>query len=146
MEEGNNKNSNYPFPSFLPFSPFSRTSALRLMFHWWNCQSFRDGLTFLPKKQKLSPSATPAKCSCHAKNNLEMNSKQLLFRAHLTDNWKLIYGRRCREIFKIKFRFDIWNHPLIIFSSCRLWSEFLKGTMTGAKCYLTKPSDPEKAI
>ena len=33
MEKGNNKKSNYLFPSFLPFYPFSRTSALRLMFY-----------------------------------------------------------------------------------------------------------------
>ena len=48
--------------------------------------------------------------------------------------------------FKMKFRFVIWKHPLIIFSSSGFWSEFIKGTMTGAKYYLTELSHHEKAI
>ena len=92
---------------------------------------------------------TPAKCSCHAKNILKINSKQLLFQTQLTDSLKLMFGRRYQEIWKKKcltFRFVIWKYPAFIFSSCRIWSEFITGTIAGAKCYLTKLSHPWKAI
>ena len=51
MEKGNNKNSNDLFPSFLPFCPFSRTSAFRLMFYLWNFQSCRGGHDFFLNAQ-----------------------------------------------------------------------------------------------
>ena len=54
MEKGNNKKSDYLFPSFLPFCPFSRTSALRLMFYLWNCQSCRGGHDFFLNAQIVS--------------------------------------------------------------------------------------------
>ena len=60
-----------------------------------------------------------------------------------------MFGRRYQEIWKKKcltFRFVIWKYPAFIFSSCRIWSEFMTGTMTGAKCYLTKLSHPWQAI
>ena len=54
MEKGNNKKSNYLFPSFLPFCPFSRTSTLRLMFYLWNCQSCKGGHDFFLNAQIVS--------------------------------------------------------------------------------------------
>ena len=118
------------FISFLSSSlPFSVKSTLRLMFH------------------KLSPSAKTQnshKMFIPHEKSLEMNWKQSLFRTHLFDEWKLIYGRWCQEIWVkyLAFRFVIWKYPAIIFFPYRIWSEFITGTMTGKICYLTKPSDP----
>ena len=119
---------------------------------WWNCQSYRDWDDFFPyiaRIVSIRKNKTPAKCSCHAKNILKINSKQLLFWTQLTDSLKLMFGRRYQEIWKKKcltFRFVIWKYPAFIFSSCRIWSEFITGTIAGAKCYLTKLSHPWKAI
>ena len=137
----------YSLPSFL-----SVLSVKYLPSGWRDCQSYRDWDDFFPciaRIVSIRKNKTPAKCSCHAKNILKINSKQLLFWTQLTGSLKLMFGRRYQEIWKKKclsFRFVIWKYPAVIFSSCRIWSEFITGTMTGAKCYLTKLSHPWKVI
>ena len=76
---------------------------------WWNCQSYRDWDDFFPyiaRIVSIRKNKTPAKCSCHAKNILKINSKQLLFWTQLTDSLKLMFGRRYQEIWKKKM-FDV---------------------------------------
>ena len=106
MEKGNNKKSNYLFPSFLPsflpFCPFSRTSALRLMFYLWNCQSCKGGHDFFLNAQIVSirKNKTHKFFMAHEKQSCKVNWKQSLYQTHLTDNWKSIYGRRFQEIWE----------------------------------------------
>ena len=81
-------------------------------------------------------------------NSFEYNWQQLWFRTQLTDNWKLIYCLRCQVLLKecLTFGFVIWKHPPIIFSSSCIRSEFMNGTMTGVKRYLTKLKHHLKVI
>ena len=78
MEKGNNKKSNYLLPSFLPFCPFSRTSALRLMFHLWNCQSCRGGHDYFLNAQIVSirKNKTHKFFMAHEKQSCKVNWKQ----------------------------------------------------------------------
>ena len=100
---------------------------------WWNCQSYRDWDDFFPyiaRIVSIRKNKTPAKCSCHAKNILKINSKQLLFWTQLTDSLKLMFGRRYQEIWKK----NVWrfvslfeNIPhlfsLLVASDQNLWQE-----------------------
>ena len=73
MEKGNNKKSNDLFPSFLPFCPFSRTSAFRLMFYWWNFQlCYVEADMIFSSMHKLSQSAKIRLINSlgHTKNSL----------------------------------------------------------------------------
>ena len=78
MEKGNNKKSNYLFPSFLPFCPFSRTSALRLMFYLWNCQSCRGGHDFFLNAQIVSirKNKTHKFFMAHEKQSCKVNNTE----------------------------------------------------------------------
>ena len=78
MEKGNGKKSNYLLPSFLPFCPFSRTSALRLMFYLWNCQSCRGGHDYFLNAQIVSirKNKTHKFFMAHEKQSCKVNWKQ----------------------------------------------------------------------
>ena len=78
MEKGNNKKSDYLFPSFLPFCPFSRTSALRLMFYLWNCQSCRGGHNFFLNAQIVSirKNKTHKFFMAHEKQSCKVNNTE----------------------------------------------------------------------
>ena len=145
------------FPSFLPsFLPSFIPSFLSVLpvEHPSSGWCFTDetvshtekDMIFFPTKRKLSPSAKIKLSQIVYVTRKQSWNKLKTVIIPNTSNWQLkIDGRRCQEIWKKKcltFRFVVWKHPPIIFSSFPIWSKFIEGTITGAKCYLTKPSQP----
>ena len=119
-----NEKGNQIIYSFLSsFCPCSRTSALRLMFHRWNRESNESFSIRNVSHVETDIDKTPAKCLCHAKNNI----------------W-LEMSNTFKKMFNVLF-YHLETSPRY-FSSCRIWSEITKETMTVAICYLTKPSQP----
>ena len=117
--KGNNKNSSYLFPSFLTFCPFSTTSALRLIFHWWNCQSFKDGLTFLPNKHKLSLSV-----KIKLPQNVHGTRETVLKLVPSTFDWQLkISTCKKKILIKVSFRYlkPSPNHFLFLSHLIRIY-------------------------
>ena len=92
-------------------------------------------MIFFPTKRKLSPSAKIKLSQIVYVTRKQSWNKLKTVIIPNTSNWQLkIDGRRCQEIWKKKcltFRFVVWKHPPIIFSSFPIWSKFIEGTITG---------------
>ena len=90
---------------------------------------------FFPTKRKLSPTAKIKLSQIVYVTRKQSWNKLKTVIIPNTSNWQLkIDGRRCQEIWKKKFltfRFVVWKHPPIIFSSFPIWSKFIEGTITG---------------
>ena len=107
MEKGNNKNSKYFLPSFIP----SFLSVL-LVEHPPSGWCFTDetvshtekDMTFFPTKRKLSPSAKIKLSQIVYVTRKQSWNKLKTVIIPNTSNWQLkIDGRRCQEIWKKMF-------------------------------------------